>query len=95
MSNQYDNELRGVLFKNDKKGNDKAPEYKGKCEINGVEYQIAAWVQSPTDPSKAKYMSLKFQLKQADPGAAPAQKGQRHDPPESLQPDPSNDGLPF
>ncbi len=32
MSN-YDNTNSGVLFKNDKKGNEKAPDYKGKVNV--------------------------------------------------------------
>ena len=32
-----------TLFDNDKKGNDKAPDYKGKGLINGEEMKIAIW----------------------------------------------------
>lgn len=32
-----------TLFENDKKGNDKAPDYKGKGLINGQEVKIAVW----------------------------------------------------
>lgn len=31
------------LFENDKKGNDRAPDYKGKGLINGEEVKIAVW----------------------------------------------------
>lgn len=31
------------LFENDKKGNDKAPDYKGKGLVSGVEVRIAVW----------------------------------------------------
>ncbi len=55
----YDNEMRGILFKNDQKGNEKAPWYKGKIQIQGVEYELAAWVQeSKRDGSK--FLSLKI-----------------------------------
>jgi len=40
---QYDNNLRGVLFHNDKEGNDKRPDLTGNCEIDGTKYRIAAW----------------------------------------------------
>lgn len=46
----------GILFKNDKKGNDKAPEYTGKINIDGTEKRLAAWVK---DGAKGKFMSLK------------------------------------
>ena len=49
----------GSLFKNDKKGdNDKAPLYKGKCVVDGVEKEMAAWMQ--TSKAGVTYMSLKF-----------------------------------
>ncbi len=44
MSN-YDNTNKGVLFTNDQKGNEKAPNYKGKLNVNGKEYEIAGWVR--------------------------------------------------
>ncbi len=44
MSN-YDNTNKGVLFTNDQKGNEKAPNYKGKLNVNGKEYDIAGWVR--------------------------------------------------
>ena len=54
-------DLSGALFKNDKEGNDKRPDYRGDCFINGVEYQIGAWLK--TSNSGTKFMSLKFEEK--------------------------------
>ena len=31
MSNDFDNTNSGALFKNDKRGNERSPEYKGEC----------------------------------------------------------------
>jgi uncharacterized protein (DUF736 family) len=44
MSN-YDNTNKGALFTNDQKGNEKAPNYKGKLNVDGKEYEIAGWVR--------------------------------------------------
>jgi len=33
----------GSLFKNDKKGNDKAPDYRGDVMVDGKVYQLAGW----------------------------------------------------
>ena len=51
---QYDNELRGSLFKNDKDGNEARPDYTGTCQIGGVEYRMAAWLKEAA--SGKKYM---------------------------------------
>jgi len=50
----------GALFKNDKQGNDRRPDYTGTCAIGGDEYRISAWIN--TSKNGSKYMSLNFQL---------------------------------
>lgn len=56
----------GALFKNDKQGNDRRPDYTGTCNVEGENYRISAWIN--TAKSGAKYMSLNFQLdKQTQP----------------------------
>ncbi len=56
MSN-YDNKNSGVLFKNDKKGNQKAPDYKGKVNIEGKEKDIAGWIR---EGKSGKFISIKI-----------------------------------
>ena len=55
---EYDSTNTGVLFKNDSQ-NERAPSYKGKINVDGKEYELAAWIRD----SKAgtKFMSLKVQ----------------------------------
>ena len=55
---EFDNTNTGVLFKNET-DNDKAPAYKGKINVCGAEYELAAWVK--TGKSGQKFMSLKVQ----------------------------------
>ena len=57
----YDNTNRGALFKNNKQGNEKRPDYTGSLNVGGVDYQLSAWIKA----SKAgdKYMSLSVQPK--------------------------------
>jgi hypothetical protein len=50
----------GVLFKNDKKGNEKAPDYTGMGMVDGFEYKFAAWIK---EGKKGKFMSVNFQRK--------------------------------
>ena len=61
MTKQYDNELKGVLFKNEDKQSDKHPDYRGDCTIEGVAYFMDAWLN--TAESGRKYMSFRFKRK--------------------------------
>lgn len=69
---EYDNTNTGVLFKNET-DNEKAPAYKGKINIEGKEFELAAWVK--TGKSGQKFMSLKAQepFKKAAKESVPAQ----------------------
>lgn len=40
---EYDNNMRGVLFSNDKGDNPKRPDMTGNLEINGTKYRVSAW----------------------------------------------------
>lgn len=57
MSN-YDNTNSGVLFTNDKKGNEKAPDYKGKLNVDGKEYELAGWIRQGKN---GNFLSVKVQ----------------------------------
>ena len=66
MSN-YDNTNSFALFKNDKQGNDKKPDYTGKINVNGHEMEMAAWIRK--SKSGTTFMSGKiseFQTKTAE-----------------------------
>jgi len=57
MSDFTHKENSGSAFKNDKKGNDKAPEYKGSINANGKVMDIALWI---AEGKKGKYFSIKL-----------------------------------
>ena len=59
----YDNELRGVLFKNDEKLEDRDPNYTGSAQIGGQTYWLNAWIKESKKDGR-KYMSLSFKPKQ-------------------------------
>jgi hypothetical protein len=52
----YDNTNSGAIFKNDKKS-DKHPDYSGKINVEGKEYEIALWVK---DGKNGKFFSAKL-----------------------------------
>lgn len=69
----YDNNMRGIISKNDRKEKDSHPDIKGQCEINGEEYWISGWQKERKDGS-GKFYSLSFEPKQPKPDAHQQQK---------------------
>jgi uncharacterized protein (DUF736 family) len=61
--------MSGVWFKNDKKGNEKRPDYRGTAVIDGVDLNISAWIKS-SQKTGDKFMSLRFEPKQGAPKQA-------------------------
>lgn len=61
----YDNNLTGIISKNDRKTDDKHPDIKGQCEINGVNYWIDGWAKSRKSDG-GKFYSLRFKAKDQD-----------------------------
>lgn len=57
----YDNNLRGVLFQNDKV-KDTQPDYKGSCEIDGKQYWLSGWKKLSKD--NKPFLSLAIQEKE-------------------------------
>ena len=47
----------GILFRNDDKKNDRAPDYSGKLDVEGHEYRLAGWIKQG---KKGKFLSLKI-----------------------------------
>lgn len=85
MPQQYDNEMRFALFKNDKEGNDKRPDYRGTLQVAGVEYDLSAWIK---EGRKGKFMSGQVQPKRDRQRPAPADEPAQSAPEE-------NDDVPF
>lgn len=63
---QYDNTNRGALFRNDKQGNEKRPDYRGSLNVDGVEFKLSAWIRDKKDGS-GKFMSLSIEPKEQQP----------------------------
>lgn len=57
----------GAIFKNDKKGNDKAPDYRGKIMVDGKEKEIALWVKKSNSGISYFSVALKEPYNQAQP----------------------------
>lgn len=56
----YDNTNTFALFKNDKGDNPKRPDYTGTINVDGIEFQLSAWIR---EGKKGKFMSGTVQPK--------------------------------
>lgn len=54
-------DMSGSLFRNDRKNNDKSPDYQGTVMINGVEMYINAWLK---EGNNGRFFSLAFKPKE-------------------------------
>lgn len=59
---QYDNNMRGAVFENDRQEKDGDPHMKGQCEVDGVEYWVAGWWKTPKNKGP-DFLSLAFTRK--------------------------------
>lgn len=75
MSNnqQYDNEMRGVLFKQREKKSERSPDYTGNVTIGGVEYRLSGWARQGRSGT---FLSLAVSKSENQSGnSAPRQSG--------------------
>ena len=57
----------GVLFKSDKKDNERAPDYKGNIMVDGNDYWLSAWIK---EGKNGKFMGLAVSPRDAQPPAS-------------------------
>ena len=80
----------GVLFRNDKGGNEKRPDYTGNAVVNGKPVKLSAWVRTST--SGNKYLSVAFSSTEA---RGEAQGAPTPTAPKSAPKSDNPDDLPF
>lgn len=61
MSQQYDNSNTIALFCNDKGGNPKRPDYRGKLYVGSTPYAVSAWLTTKKDGSGEQYLRGKIE----------------------------------
>ena len=66
----------GVLFKSDKRDNERAPHYKGNITVEGKDYWLSAWIQ---EGKSGKFMGLALSPKDEQPPAKSTPRPSKHD----------------
>lgn len=85
----YDNNLTGIISKNERKTDDKHPDIKGQCEIEGIQYWVDGWMKTRNSDG-GKFYSLRFK-----PKDAPAQQAKPQQKPQQRKPADDFDDAPF
>jgi hypothetical protein len=78
----YDPTNRGALFRNDKGGNEKRPDYSGELNVDGRELRISGWLREAKDGRK--FMSLAVSPKDAHRVAAQPKPAAAKDPDDDI-----------
>ena len=58
----YDQNMRGVLFRNDKGDNEARPDYRDSATINGQDFSVSGRIKA-SKKTGDKFLSLKFEVK--------------------------------
>lgn len=61
---QYTDEMRVTLFPNDKRGNEKRPDFRGTLQIDGVKYKLSVW--NRTSKKGGAFLSGQVELDKTD-----------------------------
>jgi hypothetical protein len=70
---QYDNTNRFQIWKNDRKAEDRDPDYTGTLNVDGVEYFVDAWRRKPDANERAPALSGRVKIKTKQPSPPQAQ----------------------
>lgn len=63
MAQEYDNNNRGSIWKNDKKETEKHPDFTGSLNVNGVDFWVSAWKRRADQNEKAPALSFSIKAK--------------------------------
>lgn len=80
----------GAIFKNDKKTTENQPDYRGKINVDGKEWEISLWVKEGQKAGKYFSVAIKEPWVKPDEVQAPAKPLQTN-----LMNETDDDGLPF
>ena len=59
----YDNTNRGSLWQNQRRSNDRQPDYTGELNVEGIMYRVSCWKKNPNASERAPELSFSITLK--------------------------------
>lgn len=62
---------QGSMFRADKQGSDRAPDYEGKANIGGTFYRIAGWIKEGKEGRKWLSLNIDLPKSHKTPSANP------------------------
>jgi len=89
MSNQYDNQNRGAIWKNENRQSDKHPHFSGSINIDGKDYWLSGWKRADDASDRAPLVSFSVRPKDDNPSQSYQQSA-----PQKAQDD-FEDDIPF
>lgn len=67
----YDNTNRGAIWKNERKEEDKHPDFTGELDVEGVKFFFDAWKRKPDAGERAPALSFRIKRKDKQPQHQP------------------------
>jgi hypothetical protein len=71
----FDNNMTGVMSRNERRERDTQPEFTGNATIDNVDYFVDAWVNERKDGSGRKFFKMKFKRKDQQQNTAGRPRG--------------------
>lgn len=87
MAQEYDNENRGSIWKNEKKETEKHPDFTGSLNVNGQEFWVSAWKRRPDQSDKAPALSFSIKAKDGQSVSAQPKTSKTNDQIEDIESD--------
>ena len=79
---QYNDDMKGAIWKNEKRETDRHPHFTGSATVAGVDYWVSAWKRDPDGNPKAPALRFDFRPKD-EQRQSPARQSERFQAPPS------------
>ena len=92
---EYDNTNRGSIWRNEKKENDKHPDFTGSLNVDGKDYWVSAWKRKEGASDRSPALSFSVKRKDGKPTQSGSERTQSGNARPSLKDDMDGEEIPF